>query len=555
MLCRNAGALRWILGIGLSLQFVVANASGPSLFDHPVRLDASGKLLSWIPGDAPYATLIRRAWAAFERIPVQPNGYRTYFTNPTFYGSTTGEHKQFAGRDWYHNPAGLFTMLTDGALLYYAYSGDRLVLDRVREALDHQIKNGTTDRTDAWSQVPFASSDPGNPIYRGAFDPRYEADNKPHGRGDGVGFLEPDKVGEMGFAYLSFFEATGERHYLRAALHCADALAKNVQLGDAGHSPWAFRVDAKTDRVVREPYTANTIGPIRLFDEFIRIGIGPTAGYRKARQIAWNWLMTYPMRNNVWTQYFEDVLTYNDYRENINQYSPLETARYLLQHPEFDPNWKVDAKKLIDWVTVHFAKDSTTMGGLPEKGNQWGAEAVSEQVNDMDKMSSHTSRFASVLALWYEKTGDLSAKERAMRSFNWATYSARESGLTKTSIDEGTGYWFSDGYGDYMRHFQRGMASVPDWAPANENHILGSISVVSNVTYGKDRIRFTTFDRSSSEVLKLQRRPKSVTEGGKTLTPLAKNQKGRGYSVTAASSGGFIVRISHRDSRTVEIRL
>jgi hypothetical protein len=47
--------------------------------------------------------------------------------------------------------------------------------------------------------------------------------------------------------------------------------------------------------------------------------------------------MTYPVQNQVWTQYFEDVLIYPDYRTNRNQYSPLETARYLLQHPELDP--------------------------------------------------------------------------------------------------------------------------------------------------------------------------------------------------------------------------
>jgi len=164
------------------------------------------------------------------------------------------------------------------------------------------------------------------------------------------------------------------------------------------------------------------------------------------------------------------VLIYPDYRTNLNQYSPIETARYLLQHPELDPAGRVRAKETLDWVTGLFAADSVTMGGIPEKGRQWGAEVLSEQVNDMDKVSSHTARYASVRALWHEVTGDQDSKEQAYRSFNWATYSSRENGLVKPSLDEGTGYWFSDGYGDYMRHFQRGMASVPEWAPANEDH-------------------------------------------------------------------------------------
>lgn len=545
--------------IGLSVAALSVNilfqSQQATLFDHPVRLDSGDKLLSWIPGDAPYATLIRRAWVAFERIPVQPNGYKTYFTNPTFNGSTTPEHKIFSGREWYHNPAGLFTMLTDGALLYHAYSGDRVLLAQVKAMLDHQLRFGLTNASDAWSMVPYASSDCGDPEYRGAPDGRFEADGKGLGRGDGIGFLEPDKVGEMGYAFLTFYEATGERRFRDEAIRCGDALAKNIQPGDAAHSPWPFRVDAKTGKIVREPYSANTVGPIKLFDELLRIGVGMGSNYRRARSTAWDWLMTYPMRNNVWTQYFEDVLIYKDYRENINQYIPMETARYLMERPELDPNWKVHAKGLIEWVTAHFAKDSTTMGGLPEKGNQWGAEVISEQVNDMDKMSSHTSRFASVLALWYAKTGDISAKERAFRSFNWATYSARENGLTKTSLDEGTGYWFSDGYGDYMRHFQRGMACVPEWAPANEDHLLGSTSVIQTVAYEPSSIRYTAFDRVGREVLRLRRRPRSVRFDGNSLPGQANFVTAPGFTVTPSPNGGFVVRIQRTSSRTVSISM
>ncbi|MDR3687974.1 MAG: hypothetical protein P4L46_01255 [Fimbriimonas sp.] len=555
MLCRIAKVVSGAcLSVLASTTVASAQTERSVLFDHPVRLDSQGKLLSWIPGQAPYATLISRAWKAFERIPVQANGYRTYFTNPTFYGSTTKEHRQFEGRDWYHNPAGLFTMLTDGALLYRAFSGDEVVIQRVREMLDHQLRFGMTAPTDAWASVPYASSDPGDPVYRGAVSSRFEADGKSHGRGDGVGFLEPDKVGEMGCAFLSFYEATSAAKYRTAALHCADALAKNIRPGDASHSPWAFRVDAKTGRHEDEPYTADVIGPIRLFDELAHSGVH-SLRYSKARRMAWHWLMTYPMQNNVWSQYFEDVLKYDDYRENIDQYIPLETARYFMQHPELDPQWKPHAKALIEWVTSHFAIDSTTMGGLHEKGKQWGAEAVSEQINDMDKMSSHTARFASVLALWYEKTGDLSAKERAFRSFNWATYSARESGLTKTSLDEGTGYWFSDGYGDYMRHFQRGIASVPEWAPVNEDHILGSTSVVRFASYSPHLLRYTTFDRSGQEVLHLRRIPKSIRCQGRGMRRVIVSTSKAGYTMAAVPSGGFTVTVHRASGNAIEIRM
>jgi len=292
-----------------------------------------------------------------------------------------------------------------------------------------------------------------------------------------------------------------------------------------------------------------------LFDELIRLRQGHYRDYRRARDLAWLWLMIYPVHNQVWTQYFEDVLIYPDYRVNLNQYSPLETARYLMLHPESDPHALERAKRILDWVTTFFAADSKTMAGLPEKGRQWGAEVISEQVNDMDKMSSHTARYASVRALWYACTGDADSKERAFRSFNWATYSSQENGLVKTSLDEGTGYWFSDGYGDYTRHFLRGMAAVPEWAPADEDHLLESRSVVRSVTYARHEVAYRSFDESSTEMLRLRRLPSFVRAGGKALSCVSDLQKAKeGYSVQAVSAGGYVVRVKHQRSGEIRIQ-
>jgi hypothetical protein len=545
--------------LGVSVTGLTADeapARTDRLMWHAVRLDNEGKLLSWIETGSPYDQVVRLAWDAFKKVPVQPDGYRTYFTHPTFYGPNDPLHPMFSGRWWAHNPASLFAMLTDSAILYHAYSGDREVLSRVREMLDHHIAHGRTQPTDAWALVPYACGDAGDPRYQGATDTRYcyQEGNTPCGRGDGIGFLEPDKVGELGYAFLTFYKVTLERQYLEAALKCADALALNLRRADESHSPWPFRVDAKTGTWIRESYTANAIGPIRLLDELVRLKLGRSMAYRKARDYAWRWLMTYPVQNQVWTQYFEDVLIYPDYRFNVNQYSALETARYLLQHPERDHNSLAHAKRILDWVKAFFAADSVTMGGVPEKGSQYGADVVSEQVNDMDKMSSHTARYASVWALWSEATGDMEARERAYRSLNWATYSARENGLVKTSIDEGTGYWFSDGYGDYMRHFQRAMASVPEWAPADQDHLLGSSSVVREVRYGGSRLTYITFDRTAQEVLRLRRQPAAINCGTTPLKPVKELGDCReGYTIDAVESGGCVVRLRHCHSSQVTV--
>ena len=84
------------------------------------------------------------------------------------------------------------------------------------------------------------------------------------GSGDGVGVIEPDKVGELGYAFLRMYEFSGNINYRNAAIQAADMLTSHVRTGDATRSPWPFRVYAATN-VVREEYSANVIAPIRLF--------------------------------------------------------------------------------------------------------------------------------------------------------------------------------------------------------------------------------------------------------------------------------------------------
>lgn len=536
----------------LALLLIASVYAEEKLFWHTVRLDKDGKLLAWPDSQSPYDTIVCSAWNAFKNIPVQPNGFKTYFAYPVFYGPKDTNQQLYAGRDWTHNPGSLFAMLTDAAMLYYPYSGDEEIMPLIRAMLDHFITYGSTEKTDTWSQVPYASSDGGSLTYRGATDTQYKQDEKYLGRGDGVGYIEPDKVSELGLAYLRFYQYSLEEKYLQAAQNCADALAKHIRIGDESHSPWPFRVDALTGKKVREEYTSNTVGPIRLLDEMIRMNKGQTSEYKRARDMALNWLLKYPAQNHIWTQYFEDIYIYPDYRTNINQYCALETARWLMEHPECDPQWQTHVKDILDWVQRHFAVDSTTMGGLPEKGLQWGAQVISEQINDMDKMTSHTARYASVMALWYECTGDIDAKEKAFRSFNWASYGCKEDGLVKTSLDEGTGYWFSDGYGDYMRHFLRGMASVPQWAPIDGNHMLRSSSIVQKIQYSPGKITYTTFDKKSTELFKLSHTPKAIAAGDKNLTL---NDKTSGYTVKPVEGGGFAVQIHHQSANDITIDL
>jgi hypothetical protein len=539
---------RLLIAATSALLFTAPAVAAPEtdiLDGHTVVLDSEGKLLSWLtPQEKSYDQLVRLTWEFLKTgLPTGNYGLPLYYMHSTF------DVPELTGGAWIHNPAGLNAMMVDSALGYYAYSGDRAVLELVRGALEHQLTYGTTPEGWRWGGVPYASAHSGEREYRGVDD--VAICGFPCGRGDGIGVIEPDKVGELGLGYLKFYELTGEERFLTASLRCADALVDNVRTdGDSHRSPWPFRVYAETN-TPREEYTAHVIGPIKLFEELIRLRLGRVAEYDRTRQLAWEWLLEYPMKNGAWSAYFEDVLQFDDPWRNINQYIPMETARYMLEHPERDPDWAQHVPGLIAWVEEHFAQD--TPGTFDEKGLQWGANAISEQIEDMGKMGSHTARYASINARWHELTGDPEAREKAYRSFNWATYLSDKQGAVSAGVDNTQGWWFTAGYGDYIRHFMAGMGSVPEWAPPGENHLLRSSSVVRQVSSSARELSYVTFDASATEVLRVTSRPTSVRAGSKELSELHSLSSGEGYTLRPLPGGDFVLRLHHQRSGDVRI--
>ncbi len=359
-------------------------------------------------------------------------------------------------------------------------------------------------------------------------------------------------MGADGYAYLRLYEMTGNTKYLRAAIRCAEALVKNYKPGDERLSPWPMRCyarDGKTDGNAKMfPYSANVAEPVMLFDELIRLGQGNVDSYKKVREGAWKWLMQYPMRNNVWVGYFEDV---PGSMENMNQVIPLELARYLLLHPELDPEWREHSRKLIEWVRmtpkwpkylVHGALITTEQGD----GKSFCCN-VPNQCCD-----SHSARLAAVEALYYAHTGDVEYKQAAYRTFNWVTYFQ---GLSKDAhAPFSNQWWFTDEFADGPRRMMDAFWAVPEWAPEDESHLLGSSSVVTRIAYGAGTVTYSTFDAASTDVLRLDFVPDTIAVGGKPIDRL--NQGGldvakEGYSFDEAT---HTLRIRHASSRDVDIQ-
>lgn len=504
----------------------------PTIAGRPVQLDAQGKLLPWPMPDNIGYSYSGYALSQWTILWDQYNRQRL----PWFYCCFDFDRTTFELQPdphWVNSTAYLRAMMEGFIERLYPYTGDPHTLQFLQSFADYELEHGLTPAGYAWSQVPYASANPGEERYHGWSNL-------------GEDYLEPPIVGEDGYAYLRLYEMTGNTKYLREAIRCAEALVKNWKPGDAEHSPWPVRCyarDGKAQGAGMGPYSANVIEPIMLFDELIRLKQGNVADYQRVRSAAWEWFKKYPLANNVWVGYFEDTVASMG---NMNQVIPLEFARYVLLHPDKDPDWREHAQQLIEWVKttpkwpkfiVHGATITTEQGS----GKEYCC-------NDPGQCcDSHTSRLAAVEALYYAKTGDVAYRDEAYRSYNWVTYFQ---GLSSAAHAPFTGqWWFTDQYADGPRRMMDAFWAVPEWAPANESHLLGSTSVVTKIHYGKGSVTYSTFDRESDDVLRLDFVPLSVTADGQPMER-RKNLNAPGYTFDDATG---VLRI-HHDSRDIDIQ-
>jgi len=329
---------------------------------------------------------------------------------------------------------------------------------------------------------------------------------------------------------------------LAAAVGIADTLAAKVIPGDADNSPWPFRVHARTGKLATKafaPYTANWTGTLRLFDELIRLHQGQTAAYEAGRQKLTAWLKAYPMKLNKWGPFFEDVAEYSDTEINADT-----MAWYILEHPAWDSNWQRDARAILDWSLATFATN---------RWAQYGVTAIQEQTQYRVPGNSHTSRHASVELIYCEKAGETSHKIQAINELTWATYMVDLDGKNRYPNDD---IWLTDGYGDYLRHYLRAMAAAPELAPTGQNHMLRCSSVLQQIDYQADAIRYQTFDVPSRDRLRVAFEEVEVLADGVPLKKLSAAEDldhEDGYFFETMGTTNGLLEIHHSQSKSVVI--
>jgi len=507
------------------------------LIYHPVRTDKSGKIVPWFndnPGTS-YSHIINLVWNFWDTMRKDMNGL-PYYMNHQVWNPQFNDPRGIGGDQ--------FAMALSSWRLYYAYSGNERVKANMYFIADYYLTHGLSAANAKWPDLPF----PYNMfIYSGLYDGDMRA---------GKDVLQPDKAGSFALELVHLYKISENPLYLQAAVKIANTLSSHIQNGDINYSPLPFKVNPYTGSIplLRDHeftgtwidtagYTSNWAPTMQLFLDLIELKKGETNSYQAGFDTMLSWMKQYPMKENKWGPFFEDVDWWSE-----TQINAMTFARFIMEHRQYFPEWKNDVLKIINWSHKNFAND---------KWKKYGVIVTNEQTVYQTPGNSHSSRQAADELLFVKLSGDSSLYENAVRELNWATYMVDFDGKNRFPQDEP---WLTDGYGDYVRHYLRAMDAFPELTAPNEDHIISSSSVIQQADYeghlkkyiflgfenmdsSKVKLFYRTFDSTGTERIKLKKKPSAVLVDNK---PVPENNTGEGYEWKPMQSGGLLtIRREH----------
>ncbi len=505
---------------------------------HPIITDSAGKIIAWNhsdPGKA-YTDIITRVWHFWDTMRTDLNGL-PYYMNHQVWNEGVNDKRGVAGSQ--------FEMALNSWRLLYQFSGDERLVENMRFMADYYLSHSLSPANANWPNIPYPYN---TLLYAGKYD------------GDmviGRNYTQPDKAGAFANELLYLYKLLGNgshgqtptQIYLNSAIDIANTLVKNIITGDADHSPLPFKVHAllgvngviknregKNEKVIFSAYTTNWSGTIELLLSLVEMKKGNTIAYQKAANTLLAWMKKYPLKNNRWGPFFEDIVGWSD-----TQINAISFAQFMMNHPQYFPDWKPTVKNIFDWV---YAKVGN------KKWNKYGVTVINEQTAYQMPGNSHSARQAAAELQYMQLTGDSTYKENAIRMLNWATYMVDANGRNQYLNDD---HWLSDGYGDYIRHYLNAFAAMPLLAPADEDHIVSSSSVVQMVQYPHSpykrpdheerplgiKIRYSTYHNKGIETIRLTKKPAKIWFNSKPANEINQHSN-EGYQWQALAQGGLL---------------
>jgi len=491
---------------------------------HAVRISkADGSILPWFSADKgqSYDTVLMLVWNFWNKMEADSNGLKYYMNHQVWKPE--------------HDMRGLggdqINMALSSWSLLYAYTGNPDILKNMKYLADTYLDRSLSESTDKWPFMPY----PYNTVIHSG---KYDGDMR-----NGKGITQPDKAGNFGYELVNLFKITGDSKYLEAAKKIAGTLIANIIPGDSLKSPLPFRVNAKTGetgllfsntipgkKIESALYTSNWACTMQLFQELIKLDTLKKDLYEKSFATILQWMKSYPLKSNKWGPFFEDIPGWSNTQTNA-----ITFAMFIINHRDLFPAWQKNVKGIFDWTYRELGN---------HEYDKYKVTVMNEQTVYRVPGNSHSSRQASVELMYTAASGDTAYKTNAIRTLNWATYTVAADGRNRYIRDD---VWFTDGYGDYVRHYLRAMAAMPELAPAGKNRFLSSTSIVTSIKYGSESINYSTYD-SATDILRLKQKPMKITCDGAEL----KESSGlEGYNWKNLSSGGLL-QVKH-NGRKVDL--
>jgi hypothetical protein len=523
------------------------------LLYHPIHLNSADQtILPWYSTNLgkSYDFVINATWNFWNTMRTDKNGL-PYYMNHQVWRGDFNDRRGIGGDQ--------FAMALSSWNLLYGYSGNEAVKEEMKFIADYYLTHSLSPDDAVWPNIPYPYN---TLIYSGIYD------------GDmviGKDFTQPDKAGSFGLELVKLYKMTNtttypnitDKQYLDAAVKIANTLARHIKDGDEINSPLPFKVNAISGEIGTlkhnsgsgqddqlSSYTSNWSGTMELFLNLIELKSGDVENYRKYFDKLRNWMKNYPLKTNKWGPFFEDVPGWSD-----TQINAITFAQFMMNHPEYFPNWKSEVKGIFSWVYEKLGN---------KEWEKYGVIVVNEQTAYQTPGNSHSSRQASAELQYAALTGDLTFVNNAVRQLSWATYMVDDDGKNCYPCDE---VWMTDGYGDYVRHYLRSMSFLPELAPSDQNHLLSSTSVIQLMEYPpiinkffgsqvpadklkNTLINYRTFDEKSIEIFRMTGKPVEVLVNQKPIPENETNQEGWGWK--PMEKGGLLT-IRHEKGNRIAV--
>ena len=403
------------------------------------------------------------------------------------------------------------SMLISGAVRYYVFSGDQRALKLAQQVADWHLAN----RTPADWALPYLPPSTVN----------WQPDGSWKGQEWG---LEPDKSAYMGMALLKLYAATGEERYKSAVLQIATTL-RRLQKPDGS---WPFRVDPKSGDI-KFGYTENALFYVEFYEQVGKLT--GNADYQQAATRSLQWLLDNPVKTNDWRSLYGDIKTG---KQSYDQWIPLETAMYLLDHREGHAEYLGDVKSILDWVNRTLVMNPGLEPGVP---------GLMEQTVYRVVLTHHQLRLAELYGKLWNATGDTHDRDLAVQIANSVTWCLMSDGKMRLGLGQNGPripmvLIYDDQFADIM-------TLIPETAPKGETHLLKYSSDVRKIEYRPEEVTYSTV-APGEEWLVVRAQPVQVTLDGTRMSHPDQAQ-GEGWTYDAATG---MVHVRHAVGK-IQIRL